>query len=198
MATQGCSMTWAFRFCPEKAIQAVAFLLRRERGHRMNYMRLLKVLYMAEREILAESGKPLTGSRVVAMQRGPVLEDLLKLIRGEHYAVPQWSPFIQVDRYHLEMISDPGSGLLSKFVARKLEEVAKKYDDCDEWAMVAVTHSLPEWKRNDPGESSKDIPLLDILEAIGRGTDIDKIIAGAQEDARARNFFGEPRVARSV
>lgn len=42
-------MTRSFRFYPEKAVQAVAFLLRRERGHRMNYMRLLKVLYLSER-----------------------------------------------------------------------------------------------------------------------------------------------------
>ena len=49
----------------------------------MNYMRLLKVLYLAEREILADSGKPLTGSRVVAMPRGPVLEDLFQLIKGQ-------------------------------------------------------------------------------------------------------------------
>lgn len=43
-------MTRPFKFNSEKAIQAVAFLLRRERGHRMNYMRLLKVLYFAERK----------------------------------------------------------------------------------------------------------------------------------------------------
>ena len=77
-------MSRPFQFYPEKAIEAVAFLLRRERGHRMNYMRLLKVLYIAEREILAESSTPLTRSTVVAMERGPVLEDVLHLIRGEH------------------------------------------------------------------------------------------------------------------
>ena len=178
-----------FRFSAEKAIQATAFLLRRERGHRMNYMRLLKVLYLAEREILADSGKPLTGSRVVAMQRGPVLEDVWKLIRGEHRAVGRWSTFIQVDRYHLEMIADPGAGLLSKFVTQKLEEVASRYDTFDEWAMVEETHRLPEWKRNNPGESSREIPLAHILEAIGRGGDLEKIVARAREDDRACNFF---------
>jgi len=191
-------MTRSFRFYPEKAVQAVAFLLRRERGHRMNYMRLLKVLYLAEREILAESGKPLTGSRVVAMQRGPVLEDLLKLVRGEHYAISKWSPFIQVDKYTLEMATDPGSGLLSRFVVRKLTEVADRYQDYDEWDMVEETHKLPEWTRNNPGESSREIPLLHILEALGLDREIDKIVANAREDDRARDFFREPRSAHSV
>jgi uncharacterized phage-associated protein len=182
----------AFRFDPEKAVQAVAFLLRRERGHRMNYMRLLKVLYIAEREVLAECGKPLTGSRVIAMQRGPVLEDILSLIRGQHGAVSHWSPFVQVDRYNLEMIADPGVGLLSRFVSRKLEEVATRYENYDEWQMVEETHKLPEWKRNDPGESSQEIPLVHILEAVGRDADLDKILSGAREDELARDAFRTP------
>jgi len=186
----------AFRFDPEKAVQAVAFLLRRERGRRMNYMRLLKVLYLVERELLAESSKPLTGSRVIAMQRGPVLEDVLSLIRGEHGAIGYWSSFIQIDRYNLEMISDPGVGLLSRFVSRKLEEVAARYENFDEWQMVEETHKLPEWQRNDPGESSKEIPLAHILEAIGRDADLERIISGAREDERARDLFRDPsRVA---
>ena len=68
----------------------------------MNYMRLLKVLYIAERENLAESSTPLTGSTVIAMKQGPVLEDVLHLIRGEHSATDKWAAYIQVDRYHLE------------------------------------------------------------------------------------------------
>jgi uncharacterized phage-associated protein len=191
-------MSRPFRFHPEKAIQAVAFLLRRERGFRMNYMRLLKVLYIAEREILAESGQPLTGSRVIAMQRGPVLEDVLQLIRGEHTAVPLWSPFLRVDHYNLEMVTDPGIGLLSRYVSRKLNEVAKRYDDLDEWGMVAVTHAFPEWLRNDPGESSQEIPLAHILEAVGRGADLKEIVANAREDERASRFFRERKATGAV
>ena len=148
-------MSRPFQFYPEKAIEAVAFLLRRERGHRMNYMRLLKVLYIAEREILAESSTPLTRSTVVAMERGPVLEDVLHLIRGEHSATDKWAAYIQVDRYQLEMVRDPGVKLLSRYVSRKLEEVASRYENFDEWDMVEVTHKLPEWERNNPGTSSK-------------------------------------------
>ncbi len=191
-------MSRPFRFHTQKTIQAVAFLLRRERGRRMNYMRLLTILYLAEREILKESSMPLTGSRVVAMQRGPVLEDVLNLIHGTHIAVQEWSAFIQTDHYHLEMIADPGIGLLSKFVLRKLEEIATRYEDFDEWAMVEVAHQLPEWKRNDPGQSTSEIPLVHILEAVGRAADLEKIVSRAKEDDRASDFFREPRLSESV
>ncbi len=154
----------------------------------MNYMRLLKVLYIAEREILAEASTPLTGSSVVAMKRGPVLEDVLHLIRGEHSATAKWAAYIQVDRFSLEMIRDPGVKLLSRYVSRKLEEVATRYENFDEWAMVDVTHRLPEWQRNDPGDSSKEIPLAHILEAVGRLDKLKSIVANAREDEDARAF----------
>jgi uncharacterized phage-associated protein len=190
-----------FHFDPEKALQAVAFLLRRETGHRMNYMRLLKVLYIAERESLAESGKFITGSRVIAMERGPVLEDILSLIRGLHSSTPEWSRFIRRDRYHLEMTADPGVGRLSRFVREKLEEVADRHEEDDEWDMVAKTHELLEWQRNNPGTSSKEIPLVDILEAVGRRDDLQVILDGARRDARVSAFFdcpGEPGQSQSV
>ena len=40
----------------------------------MSYMRLLKLLYLAERKSLAETGRPILGDRTIAMQQGPVME----------------------------------------------------------------------------------------------------------------------------
>lgn len=191
-------MKRAFQFDPEKALQAAAFLLRREPGHRMNCMRLLKILYLAERESLRESGKPITGSRVVAMKRGPVLEDVLGLIRGQHRATPRWAECIRADNYQLEMFNDPGVGKLSKFVTAKLEEVARRHQADDEWDMVEVAQQLPEWRRNDPGDSSREIPLADILEAVGRGGDFDKIVELAQLGVNAAAFFSEAEPLRQA
>ncbi|OYV90775.1 MAG: hypothetical protein B7Z73_05915 [Planctomycetia bacterium 21-64-5] len=89
------------------------------------------------------------------------------------------------------MTSDPGVTHLSRYVCGKLEEVAKRYDDFDEWAMVEETHRLPEWIRNEPGNSSREIPLLHILEAVGRSKDLQQIISGARQDALAADFFSE-------
>jgi uncharacterized phage-associated protein len=43
----------------------------------MNYMRLLKLLYIAERETLGRTGRPIVGGPVTAMERGPVLLEVL-------------------------------------------------------------------------------------------------------------------------
>ncbi len=55
--------------------------------------------------------------------------------------------------------------------------------------MVEETHELPEWRTNDPGESSREISLADIPEAVGRGADLDEIVAHARERDRASQFF---------
>ncbi len=95
---------------------------------------------------------------------------------------------MQVDRFRVEMIKDPGVKLLSRYISRKLEEVARRYENFDEWEMVEETHKLPEWRRNDPGTSSREIPLAHVLDAVGRLADLDRILANAREDENARDF----------
>lgn len=178
-----------FKFDAEKTIQAVAFLLRREPARRMNYMRLLKLLYIAEREVLAESGVPLTGSPAIAMERGPVLEDVYSMIRSTHPESGHWERFFRVDHYSLAMERDPGAGALSKYVVSKLDEVANRHEDDDEWALVELTHRLPEWIANNPGQSSKPIHLEQILEAMGCAEDCERIVEDARAREATREFF---------
>ena len=60
-------MSDPFRFNFEKTLQAIAVLLRQSENRTDNYMRLLKLLYLADRKSLAQMGRPITGDRVVAM-----------------------------------------------------------------------------------------------------------------------------------
>jgi uncharacterized phage-associated protein len=178
-----------FRLDVKKAIQAIGVLFREDRVKRMNYMRLLKLLYVADRESLSETGRPITGGPVLAMPRGPLLEEVYRLIRGQHVEMPNWDRFLRKERYELEMIEDPDVGALSKYEIKKLQEVAAKHANHDEWEMVGITHKLPEWIKNDPGTSSRAIPLRDILEAIGKADEADEIIEEAQELSRIRNLL---------
>ena len=70
-----------FDFDLAKTVQAAALLLR-EHHNRMEYIRLLKLLSIADREMLARRGRTLTGDRAVAMKRGPVLSTVYDLIKG--------------------------------------------------------------------------------------------------------------------
>ena len=169
----------------DKLVQATAFLLRREHSRSMNYMRLVKLVYIADRESLAERGHPIAGGSTCAMERGPVISELLDLIKGMHIRSPEWSGFFEREGYDLRLKGEPGNAALSRRDIGKLEEVACRYAALDEWDLVDLTHALPEWQRNDPGKSSKPIPLADILQAVNRTEDAAQI----QEDARQQSLM---------
>ncbi len=46
----------------------------------MSYMKLIKLLYLADREALARWGRPITTDSYVSMKHGPVLSEVLNLI----------------------------------------------------------------------------------------------------------------------
>jgi uncharacterized phage-associated protein len=171
----------------EKTVQAVACLLRLEPSSEMSYMRLLKLLYIADRESLGETGAPITGDSVVAMKRGPVLSETYDLIKSEHLRYAEWEAFFRIVGYRIEMVKDPGIGKLCRYEIEKLKEVSERYRSCDEWDMVNETHEFPEWKKNDPGDSVRPIPLRDILRAVGRENDREAI----EQDAAASECIGQ-------
>ncbi len=180
-----------FRFNFEKALQAVGVMLRTEPSHRMNYMRMLKLLYICEKESLAETGHSITGDKVVAMERGPVLSHLYDLIKGTHYNASAWNRFIERDRYEIMLKEEqnPGTDLLNKFEIETINAVSERYHQQDEFDMVHLTHEFPEWKKNDPGKSSKPIPLDDILEAINRKDDAEAIKKDADLENHLMSMF---------
>ncbi len=174
-----------FPFKIDKTMQAIATLLRFHDTKEMSYLRLLKLLYIADRESLKETGRPITGDHIVAMEHGPVLSGVFELIKGEHTAWKAWSEHFKKNGYRIEVTNDPGNGKLSKYEIGKLRELSEKYADKNEWEMVEIVHTFEEWKKNDPGKSSKPIPLAHILEAVGRADDKEVI----EQDARDQTAF---------
>lgn len=181
-----------FRLDVKKVVQAIGVLFREDGVDRMAYMRVLKLLYLADRITLAETGRPITGGPVFAMKRGPVLTEVYDLIHGQHTEMPIWDKFFLRQRYNLEIRGDhPDVGALSKYEIKKLKEIATQYANHDEWQLVEVTHEFPEWIKNNPGDSRKRIPLQDILEAVGKGTDAEAIIEEAKELACIDDLLGK-------
>src|SRR6266481_4115650 len=113
----------AIRLNIPKAIQAASVLLKTDRCKRMSYLRLIKLLYIADRESLKETGRKITRDRTVAMKNGPVLSGIYDLIKGRHEAADEWSQKIRKDGYQVELVDDPGSGQLSRYEIKKLREV---------------------------------------------------------------------------
>jgi len=160
-------MTSHFHF--RRTLEASACLLRLD-GDRMDQMRLLKLLYIAEREWLGEAAESLTGDRVVAMERGPVLSevfDLIKRVSHRHSAV--WDEHIAREGYLVVLRRTPGTGSLSRGILRKLAEVTERCRSLDHWELSELTHGFAEWKECYTGpRPPATIPREAILKAVGQ------------------------------
>ena len=66
-----------FLFDEAKATQAASLLLEQHRST----MPCFKLLYLADRQSLIETGIPITGDRFVSLKDGPSLDRVLNLIR---------------------------------------------------------------------------------------------------------------------
>ncbi len=173
-----------------KTIQAIGVLLRQDGVHSMNFMRLLKLLYIADRESLTRTGRPIVGGPVAAMERGPVLEEVYDLIRGRHRQMPLWDEYLRTNHFNLELVKDPDVGQLSRYEIETLQDTAQRHVDADEWDLSRLAHEFPEWKKNNPGTSSRPIPLADVLEAVGRAEALQEILEEASEKSHIESLLG--------
>lgn len=175
----------------QKTAQAVGVLLRCERRQQMSKLRLLKLLYIADRESLQETGRPIIGRKVVAMDHGPLHSEVLDLINGRHFHEPEWSKFFFREGYRVELIQDPGVGDLSRYEIDKLQEIAQRYDDFSDWQVAhEVTHGFAEWKKNWREGTSAVIPFEDIIDAVGRSADAAAILSDVKTAAEFDRIFG--------
>ena len=130
------------RFHFERALQASACLLRLD-GKRMAYLRLLKLLYIADREWLAETGESITGDRAAAMKNGPVLANVYDLIKGNGSKAGVWDDYIHKEGYVVVLVADPGRGALSKGIVNKLTEITERYRQLDDWELSEAHPRIP-------------------------------------------------------
>jgi uncharacterized phage-associated protein len=167
-----------------KVTQAAAFLLKKHQGF-MTRKRILKLLYIADRELILSSRRPLTGDRPVAMDHGPVLSHTYNLLKGTATGGKIWDRYIeQIGPFTHRLIRDPGVGRMSKIELQKLTELVERYWLIDDDELSALTHEFAEWKRNEPPKKqARQIPLEHVLEALGLAGEIEKMNRSAREEA---------------
>ncbi len=162
-------------FDERRAAQSAAFLLLRAGGN-LPLIKLIKLMYLAERLSLQRYGEPITGDMLVSMPHGPVLSRTYDHING---ALPSseggWDTWIADRAGHVvglrdeSMIRSPEQDLLrlSDSDLEVLDETWTQFGYWDRWDLVKYTHSeaCPEWE--DPDGSSNPIPYETLFEKLG-------------------------------
>ncbi len=176
-----------FSFDERKATATAAVFLA-EHGGSMPYMKLIKLLYMAERESLRKFGRPVFGDRYFSLKHGPVVGTVLDLIRREVDPLDEtrsiWSDHVQRQGYDVTLAAQPDLGCLSDSELDTIREIASVFRALDQWQLRDITHALPEYK--DPGNSVLPISPEDILRALAKS---DEQVEEIREDAIERKHF---------
>ena len=141
-------------------------------------MKLIKLLYLADRKALLELGRPITFDRFVSMPHGPVLSRTYDLIAAEPDPddVSYWAKHIspRTVNYEVRLMGEAPNDQLSPAEEAILEGVFKKFGHLSRYQVRDYTHTLPEY--HDPNGGSIPISVREILLAQGVGEEDAKAI----------------------
>lgn len=154
-----------------KAAQVAAYLLWK-RGGKMSCLKLVKLMYLAEKQFLLDHGERLTGDKMVSMPMGPVLSAVYDCFTdGEE---PYWNSWMtKPSHYDLALNTDimvnqdaplDTFDELSLADQNILDKVFSEYGRMNRRELVELLQNpiyCPEWE--DPQGSSAPIPPSSLL-----------------------------------
>ena len=142
-------MTHRPSFNEKKATQAAARFLILAKG-KMNYMKLIKLLYLMDREALLRWARSVTNDEYYSMKFGPVLSEVHDLITEQPSPEQPtfWSRHISdPTHYEIELTKEPGDDELSEAEEDLIQEIHSQYGRYAPFDLVKLLHQvLPEWK----------------------------------------------------
>jgi uncharacterized phage-associated protein len=135
----------------------------------MSYMKLIKLLYLADRQSLISHGRTITTGRHVSMPKGPVVSQILDLATEDDppSGPTFWRKHISPpENFEVTLVEFPGDGELSRAEEAIIDGVFAEHGKKRRWDLVDFTHGLPEWQ--DPNGGSIPIAYRDILQVAGK------------------------------
>jgi hypothetical protein len=177
-----------FRFDMDKTLAAAGYLLSLGRG-RCSILKLVKMLYYADRMALERWHRTITGDAFYSLPEGPIVSTAYNLMKGEgpKNLQERWFSFIQPRQGNTIVLKQmPETGFLSD--AEK-ETLAASFRKISPMSNVSTwMHKFfPEWE--DPQGSSKRIDPKIILKLLTPLTDAQ--ISAVEEEVAQATFMEE-------
>ena len=140
------------QFDKEKSLNALLYVA--NRVQRKDFHKIFKIIYFADRQHLADWGRPITGDTYIAMEVGPVpsrLYDMLKIVRGdsylpdteglgEYFQVENWMFINPLQEANLDQLSPNEQEVLDacidKYSSLSYDEIKEKSHDIA-WRLTA-------------------------------------------------------------
>lgn len=164
----------------KKATQAVARLIEKS-GAPIDYLRLSKLVYLADRESILRRGVPIVGGHYFSMRKGPTIGEVMDFVNRRN--APQWKEMIS-PRFvnEIRLLGKAEYGALSQSELNILDSVVAQHSQSTTEELVEWCHqNCPEYEQVPPGKR-KPIEVESILKGAKKGKrQIQKILQEAAE-----------------
>jgi Protein of unknown function (DUF4065) len=164
----------------KKSAQAVARLIDAS-GCPIDYLRISKLIYLADRESIISRGIPIVGGHYFSMRKGPTIGEVMNFVG--HRDAPGWKETIS-PRFgnEVRLIGAPEYGSLSKSELEILDKTVKTHSGRTTDELVVWCHkNCPEYEEV-PHLRRKPIEVESILKGVNKSAKkIQKLVAEARE-----------------
>ena len=170
------------QFDKVKALNALLYVANRVK--RKDFHKIFKIIYFADRQHLAEWGRPITGDTYIAMDAGPVpsrMYDMLKIVRGDSYLpdteglgrffkVENWMYVLPLKDADLNKLSknekDALDDSICKYASLSYDEIKEKSHDIA-WRSTARDFSI-KWEdiAREAGLDSEEMECIKAFSAL--------------------------------
>ncbi len=162
-------------FTAHTVAQMAAFFTNAETNSKIHVLKLVKLMYLADRESMHLYGHPISFDDFVAMRNGPVLSRTLYLINGaiDGEQGKIWDSWISNRTNHMVALQHKFKrndlNRISKADLGVLKSIWKKFGKMDQWKLRDYTHEhCAEWNNpEEHGASVMPINPVDIFTALG-------------------------------
>lgn len=141
----------------KKGTQAINYFARKKEG-KINKMKAIKLIYLADRYHIRKYGRPIVGDTYWAMKLGPVGSNILNIANLSKDSLEkdcfqyahEYITHLKGDTKIQEVVSKKEVELevFSQSDIEALENIYKEFGDKDQFELAKdVTHKYPEWSR---------------------------------------------------
>jgi uncharacterized phage-associated protein len=134
----------------KKATQALNFFARKKNG-KINKMKAIKLIFLADRLHLRKYGRPIVGDVYWAMKLGPVGEqvkniaDLSSIPKGVLLYAKKYIKPLNDKKQDIISLKRENLKVFSKTDIECMEKVHKTFSNKDQFELADITHKYPEW-----------------------------------------------------
>lgn len=151
-----------------KGAQVVAYFANKCPNSLIEYLKAVKLVYLADRESLARFGFPILDDDHYSLPMGPVNSCTKDYLSGDLQSAA-WSEILSAKADHRissKVKNSDDLDELSEADIEVLDAVWAKFGHMTKWELVDWTHdNLPEWE--DPDGGATRIPFKRTLEHLG-------------------------------